>query len=72
MKEKGITLSGLLFVVFIIFLVLKLTDTVDWSWLMVTLPLWFPIIAGLTIGIFAVICYLIITLIFCVYEEFRK
>jgi Transmembrane Fragile-X-F protein len=29
--------SGLLFVVF---LVLKLTNTIDWSWWIVTLPLW--------------------------------
>ena len=34
--------SGLKFssVLFLIFLVLKLTDVIDWSWWYVTLPLW--------------------------------
>lgn len=27
---------------FLIFLVLKLTETVDWSWWIITLPLWLP------------------------------
>lgn len=29
-------------VLFFIFLVLKLTDTIDWSWWWVTAPLWVP------------------------------
>ena len=29
---------------FLIFLVLKLTGTIDWSWWWVTAPLWIPII----------------------------
>jgi hypothetical protein len=32
--------SGLLFLVF---LVLKLTDVIDWSWWWVTAPLWVPL-----------------------------
>ena len=28
------------FVVFLIFLILKLTDTIHWSWTWVTAPLW--------------------------------
>jgi len=28
--------------IFLIFLILKLTGTVTWSWWMVTLPLWLP------------------------------
>lgn len=28
------------FVLFVVFLVLKLTGTIDWSWLWVTSPLW--------------------------------
>jgi membrane protein YdbS with pleckstrin-like domain len=27
-------------VLFLIFLVMKLTDTIDWSWWYVTMPLW--------------------------------
>ena len=29
-------------ILFVIFLVLKLTGTIGWSWLWVTAPLWFP------------------------------
>lgn len=40
MKEGGISLGTILFVVF---LVLKLTHIIDWSWWWVTAPLWIPI-----------------------------
>jgi hypothetical protein len=33
---------GLGTVLFLIFLVLKLTDHIDWSWWWVTCPLWLP------------------------------
>ncbi len=36
----GIGLGG---AVFIVFLVLKLTGTIDWSWWWVTAPLWIPV-----------------------------
>ena len=39
MKETGIGLGGILFVVFFI---LKLTGYIDWSWWWVTAPLWIP------------------------------
>lgn len=45
---SGIGLSGLLFV---IFMVLKLTDLVDWSWWWVTAPLWIPVALGLVLGL---------------------
>ena len=32
---------------FIVFLVLKLTDTINWSWWWVTLPLWGPFLVAL-------------------------
>lgn len=34
---------GLGMVLFIVFLILKLTDHIDWSWWWVTAPLWIPI-----------------------------
>ena len=45
-SSGGIGLSG---AIFIVFLVLKLTEVIDWSWLWVTAPLWIPIciVAGL-------------------------
>lgn len=48
----GIGLGGLLFVVF---LVLKLTGTIDWSWWWVTSPLWIPSALALVLFGFAVV-----------------
>ena len=38
---------GLGSVLFIVFLVLKLTGNIDWSWWWVTSPLWIPITLGI-------------------------
>lgn len=45
----GLGLGGVLFVVF---LVLKLVGTIDWSWLWVFAPLWIPL--GLALLLFFV------------------
>ncbi len=34
--------TGLGFILFIVFLILKLTDQIDWSWWWITAPLWIP------------------------------
>jgi hypothetical protein len=39
------------FVLFLVFLVLKLTKTIAWSWWWVTAPLWIAAIAGLALGV---------------------
>ena len=36
-------------VLFLVFLVLKLTGNIDWSWWWVTSPLWIPITLGVVI-----------------------
>ena len=46
-SSNGISLGTVLF---LIFLVLKLTDTIAWSWWWVTAPLWIPV-AVLFIGL---------------------
>lgn len=54
----GISFCGLLFIVF---LVLKLTHVIDWSWWWVTAPLWGGV--ALTLGIlliFAIITFMFI------------
>jgi len=56
MKETGIGLDVILFVVF---LILKLTGHIDWSWWWVTSPLWIPIVIVL---VFLVIVALILGL----------
>ena len=48
-KVKASSGVGLETVLFIVFLVLKLTGDIDWSWWWVTSPLWIPIV--LIIGI---------------------
>lgn len=40
---------GLFTMTFIVFLVLKLTDVIDWSWWWVTAPLWIPVLIFLAI-----------------------
>lgn len=44
--SSGIGLTGL---VFIVFLVLKLTHVIDWPWLWVTAPLWIPLAIALVL-----------------------
>jgi len=54
-------------ILFLIFLVLKLTDNIDWSWWWVTSPLWIPILFVLAlggIGIVIVILSVILSAIF--------
>jgi hypothetical protein len=45
-KSNGI---GIGMILFIVFLVLKLTGTIDWSWWWVTSPLWIPFAAAVVI-----------------------
>jgi len=40
---------------FLIFLVLKLTEVIDWSWWYVTMPLWVGLAIGLFLYFFVVI-----------------
>lgn len=47
-SNAGISLGGILFVVF---LVLKLTNVIDWSWWWVTAPLWIPAAFIILVGI---------------------
>lgn len=56
-KSGGVSFAGLLF---LLFLGLKLTNQIDWSWWWVTAPLWAPI--ALVLG-FALIVIIIAFLI---------
>ena len=52
-SRGGISLLGALGIVFI---VLKLVGTIDWSWWWVLAPFWAPIVVGLVLSLlFAVI-----------------
>lgn len=56
-SSSGIGLTGVLFIVF---LVLKLTGNIDWSWWWVTSPLWIPI--GLALSILTIVFFVVILL----------
>ena len=45
-------------VLFLVFLILKLTSNIDWSWWWVTSPLWVPLTLGIVVmGILGLIIY---------------
>lgn len=80
--ERSIVVSSgipLTFILFIVFLVLKLSNIVTWSWWIVTLPLWIgPAIAlgiivcfigfALFLGILAILAYIGIV----IYDTFTE
>lgn len=49
-KSSGSSGIGLGTILFIVFLILKLTGSIDWSWWWVTSPLWIPV------GLIIVLC----------------
>jgi len=59
MSNKETTSSGLGLgtIIFLIFLVLKLTNQIDWSWWLVTSPLWIPIIA---VAVFTIVTIIVV------------
>lgn len=50
-KSSSSSSIGLTGVLFVVFLVLKLTGNIDWSWWWVTSPIWIPILLLLSIVI---------------------
>ena len=50
---------GLDVILFLIFLVLKLTGSIDWSWWWVTAPLWIGFAIFFVIAIFMIIIHFI-------------
>ena len=54
-RSRGIGVFGLLGVAFV---VLKLTNYIDWSWWYVTLPFWGGIVLGIFILIITFLVYL--------------
>ena len=57
-KTSGVSFAGLLF---LLFLGLKLTNQIDWSWWWVTAPLWGGIAIVLLITVFVMLLVIIIT-----------
>lgn len=59
---------GLGVVIFVVFLVLKLTNNIDWSWWWITSPLWIPFAAAGLIGIL----YMIVMFFAFIYYKIKK
>ena len=57
--KKDVNLISLPTAIFITFLVLKLTNTIDWSWWWVTAPLWAPVGLMLAVFVFVLVIALI-------------
>lgn len=54
MAENSVKISfPMMSVLFIVFLVLKLTNVITWSWWWVTAPLWMPLGLGIIFLLFA-------------------
>jgi hypothetical protein len=59
-KQNTSSGMGIGMILFIVFLVLKLTGVINWSWWWVTSPLWIPLaLGGIIIGIVGVIAIII-------------
>ena len=62
-NNKVVVHTPICMILFIVFLVLKLTNVINWSWWWITAPLWIPVsialvvllISSVIIGIIAII-----------------
>lgn len=52
-SQNGISLS---FVLFLVFLILKLTNQIDWHWIWIFSPFWIPV--SVVIGIFIIVLFI--------------
>ena len=60
-NEKNVSVSiNIATILFVVFLVLKLTGVISWSWWWVTAPLWIPFCFGLMVATILVVVRVII------------
>lgn len=60
-NEKQVSSSiGITTILFVVFLVLKLTGVISWSWWWVTAPLWVPVCFGLMVVTIFIVARVII------------
>ena len=59
--KSSVTVCGTSFLnlLFLVFLVLKLTNVITWSWWWVTAPLWIPVALVVVICVVAFVCAII-------------
>lgn len=63
MENKSVISVGPMFLLFLLFLGLKLTNYISWSWLWITVPLWGPLVLFICISIIIMIIFLIIGIV---------
>lgn len=57
--QKGVNSNNWFFpAMFLIFMTLKLTNVINWSWWWVTAPLWMPVVVVLAIIVIAILILL--------------
>ena len=61
--NKVVARSPIYMILFIVFLVLKLTNVINWSWWWVTAPLWIPVSIALVLLLIAIAILGIIAII---------
>ena len=62
-NNKVVVHSPICMILFIVFLVLKLTNVINWSWWWVTAPLWIPVSIALVLLLIAIAILGIIAII---------
>lgn len=68
----NIELGGPCFLLFLVFLVLKLTKVITWSWWWVTAPLWIPLVLCLAIVIIVLIVAGVATAVEAIKDRKRR
>ena len=62
-NNKVVVHSPICMILFIVFLVLKLTNVINWSWWWITAPLWIPVSIVLVVLFIAIVILGIIAII---------
>lgn len=62
-------LGGLAWVVFFVFLILKLTGIISWSWWWVTCPLWIFLALGLALAVLGFILAFIYAIFLAIFGD---
>ena len=62
-NNKVVVHSPICMILFIVFLVLKLTNVINWSWWWITAPLWIPVSIALVLLLIAIAILGIIAII---------
>lgn len=51
MTNETSSAIGIFFILFIVLLILKVTEIIDWGWWAITTPIWFPFVTIITFSI---------------------